>query len=245
MAQILALESVTTVRAGREILRDMSLEIDRGEIFAIVAHSGSGKSSILKLFLGILTPDSGVVRVDGADISRLSYRELQALRTRIGFVFQDAGLINNLTLYDNVALAVRYHTRLRDEEVDSRVMATLERLKITRHMEKRPAAVSAGVRKRTLFARAMILEPSIMLLDTPFSGASPSECDIMIGLMKKLREERGVTFVVVTNNLSFVFLVPDRLGILSEGRSVEVGKRDDVLKSKNPEVKQLLYGKDR
>jgi phospholipid/cholesterol/gamma-HCH transport system ATP-binding protein len=209
----------------------------------IIGRSGSGKSVTLKHIVGLLFPDRGTVRVFGKEMARLSRDELLAIRLKIGYLFQSGALINWLRLEDNVALPLITHRkRLKKREVRERVREKLEMVELGSAASKYPSEISGGMKKRAGLARAIILDPEIILYDEPTSGLDPVMASSINDLVINTRERLGVTQVVVTHDMESAFRIADRIAMLYEGRIVEEGTPEAIRTSTNPIVRQFITG---
>ncbi len=213
-------------RRRRHVVLDrVSFSIPRGRTTVIAGGSGQGKSVTLKLILGLMRPDSGHIYVDDRDVTRLRGEELRNLRTRFGVLFQGAALFDSLTVFENIALPLRERTRLSEEEIRDRVMATLRQLELDGHEEKFPAQLSGGMKKRVGLARALQLEPEIVLFDEPTTGLDPVMTQEIYELFSRTQQRLGYTAVIVSHDIPKVFDLADRIILLNKG---EVDVFDDV-----------------
>ncbi len=226
----------------RVILNGMNLDIERGETMVIIGRSGSGKSVTLKHMVGLLTADSGMVMVDGVDVSRLDASGLFELRKKFGVLFQSGALINWLSVYDNVALPLREHTRLRPDEIDRIVNEKLGLLDMAEHADKMPSDLSGGMKKRAALARAIVLAPEILLYDEPTSGLDPIMAARINELIVDVKRKLAVTSIVVTHDMDSAYKVADRIAMLYEGRIIQVGTPDEIRSSRDPVVRQFVEG---
>lgn len=233
-------EQVTKRLGGRIILDDITYEIERGETFAIVGASGSGKSVSLKHMVRLLTPDSGRIWVGDDCISEASGAELDRIRNRFGFLFQGSALMQWLNVADNVGLPLTMKSELSEEEVDDEVKKRLDMVNLGDAFEKHPNELSGGMRKRVGLARAIITNPEIILYDEPTSGLDPVTSRTIDRLIDHLRTELGVTSVVVTHDLHSALAIATRIGMLHNGKMVEIATPADFIKSKNDEVQRFL-----
>ncbi len=214
---------------GREVFQNLEFQLRRGEIYAVVGASGSGKSVLLKLLGGLLSPESGKVEIEGIDLSNASRRELQALRVKMGFVFQDEALISNMSIYDNVALPLRYHTGMEEGEVEARVAEKMALFEVDRHaFRSLPSQLSLGLRKRAALSRALVLEPKLLFLDEPLMGLGGEENNRIAGILKEYRERVQASFLLVTGEWSLAFDLADRIGLLERGRIVSEGTAQEI-----------------
>ena len=233
-------EGVTKRLGGRTVLDDVSFEVPRGETFVIVGSSGSGKSVTLKHMIRLLTPDEGDVWVGDACISRADARELAALRDRFGVLFQGAALLQWLTVGDNVALPLREKTRMPAAEIDERVRERLRMLNLEDAFEKYPSDLSGGMQKRVGLARAIVLDPEIVLYDEPTSGLDPVTSRLIDDLIEDLRRKLGLTSVVVTHDLHSALAIASRIAVIHRGRIVEVSTPREFVQSKSEIVQGFL-----
>lgn len=220
-----------SIRLGaHEVLRDVDLRIDFGETVAVIGESGCGKTVFLKTIIGLLRPTRGAVYFDGKDLARLSESELAQERMRIGFVFQQAALFDSMTIGQNVAFPLRQHTRMSDREIQEVVRARLSEVGLPESvLRKKPAELSGGMRKRVGLARALVLEPELMLYDEPTTGLDPIMSDVINELMLNTRRRHPVTSVIVTHDMKTAEKVADRVIMLYP------------LSRLRPDERQVLY----
>ena len=230
-----------TKRFGRQTVLDrVSFEIGKGEVFSIVGPSGTGKSVTLKHMVRLLTPDEGSVWVGDSCISAATERELPAIRSRFGYLFQSAALLAWMTVYENVALPLLEVRHLPADEVHRRVMDALEKVGLADHGQKYPSDISGGMQKRAGLARAIVTEPEIVLYDEPTSGLDPVTSRRIDELIGDLSQRLGITSVVVTHDMHSALAVSDRILMLGGGHVVELSKPVDFIHSERPEVKSFL-----
>jgi phospholipid/cholesterol/gamma-HCH transport system ATP-binding protein len=225
---------------GRPVLDDVSFQVAAGRSVCILGRSGTGKSVALKHVVGLLTPDSGRVLVEGQDIGRLDRRDLSRVRQRIGFLFQNAALFDSITVGENVEFPMRRHTQLGDDEIRARARALLAQVGLERDYEKMPADLSGGMRKRAGLARALALEPAILLADEPGAGLDPVTSAEIDGLFERLRARAGTTLLVVTHNIPSARAIGDELIFLHEGRILAQGPPAALAVSEVPLVRQFM-----
>lgn len=212
---LVRLEHVGMRFGGHEVLRDLTFDIQRGQTVVIIGESGCGKTVLLKLIIGLLRASMGRVLFDGKSLLDLDERELTRQRLRFGFVFQLAALFDSLSVYDNVAFPVREHTRRSEAEIAAEVRQRLQEVGLPQGAEARkPAELSGGMRKRVGLARALILNPEIILYDEPTTGLDPVMSDVINELIRQTHQRRGVTSVVVTHDLKTVHKVANRVLML-------------------------------
>lgn len=226
--------------AGKPVLRGLDLEVRSGETLAILGSSGSGKSVLLKHMNGLLSPERGSVQVEGREIAYLSEAELAPLRRHVGMVFQMAALFDSMTVFDNVAFPMRYWRTVPEAEISVRVRELLEVVGLGGTEGLYPAELSGGMRKRAGLARALALEPRILLYDEPTAGLDPVVAQKINLLIRDLQRRFGLTSVVVTHDLHSAFVVADRIAFLQEGRIVFVGDPDEVRASREPRLREFL-----
>ena len=223
-----------------EVLRGVNLEVARGTTTVILGGSGSGKSVLMKHMIGLLRPDSGSIRVDGEAIETLGERELQRIRTKFGMVFQAAALFDSMSVGENVSFPMREHTKLTEAEIAKRVTAKLEVVGLAGVEEKFPAELSGGMRKRVGLARALALDPEIVLYDEPTTGLDPITTDYVDDMILAAKAQLGVTSVVISHDIGSAFKVADRVAVLHEGLIVAEGPPAEVRASKDPFVRKFL-----
>ena len=227
---------------GHEVFRDLSLEVPSGALLALIGRSGEGKSVLLKHVAGLMKPDRGSVWVDGAELGRLRGRDLEQLRSRLGFLFQSGALFDSLTVFENVAFPLREKTRLAEAEIGDRVRRELDQVGLTGAEEKYPAQISGGMIKRTALARALIREPKIMLFDEPTTGLDPVMANIILRLIAACHERVGFTGIIVSHQIKGMFNIVQKVAMLHEGRIRVTGSPEEIYASQDPLVKQFITG---
>ncbi len=229
-----------------EVLRGVSFQLDKGETLVVMGGSGSGKTVLLRHIAGLVRPDSGQVRVFEINIERLSEEELLPIRRRMGYVFQGAALFDSLSVFENVAFPLREHTDLDEPEIRERVVRVLSHVGLGDDvLPLLPSELSGGMRKRVGVARALVIEPELMLFDEPTAGLDPTNSKMVGELILQLKGGGGDTSIVVTHDVELARTVADRLAILMEGRFVVVGRPDEVMSSGEPAVQAFLAGEAR
>lgn len=224
------------------VLNDLSLSIAAGQSIVVLGASGSGKSVLLKHIVGLLKPDSGEVWFDGRRIDQLPERELMPIRQRFGFLFQMGALFDSLTVQENVAFPLVEHTRLDDEQIARIVRQKLTMVGLSDSNAKMPAELSGGQRKRVALARAIALDPAVILYDEPTTGLDPIRADVINALIIKLQRDLKVTSIVVTHDLTSAFKVADRIVMLHEGRLIIDGTPAEIRRSDSPIVRRFVAG---
>ncbi|GHT13319.1 ABC transporter ATP-binding protein [Planctomycetales bacterium] len=216
MTDILSVENLCVTFGSNPVLLDLTFAVKRGESVAIIGESGCGKTVLLKTMIDLLQPSSGRVVFDGCDLSGLSYFELVQIRTRFGFVFQQAALFDSMTIEENIAFSLVQHTHLSTDEIKERVERLLADTGLhDKTLQKKPAELSGGMRKRVGIARSLALEPELMLYDEPTTGLDPVMSDLINDLMISVRKRYGVTSIMVTHDLRSACKVADRIIMLS------------------------------
>ncbi|HJR61272.1 MAG TPA: ABC transporter ATP-binding protein [Vicinamibacterales bacterium] len=234
------LDHVTKSFGARRVLDDVSLEVRRGAGFVILGRSGTGKSVTLRHIIGLVRPDSGRVFVHDDEISALSGEALAGVRRHIGFLFQSAALFDSISVGENVAFPMRRHTRLTDREIRERAMVKLESVGLEKDYDKMPGELSGGMRKRAGLARAMALDPVILLVDEPSAGLDPITSEEIDQLLLDLKRREGTTLIVVTHNIPSARKLGDELVMLHEGRIAARGTVSELEKSDNELVRAFM-----
>jgi phospholipid/cholesterol/gamma-HCH transport system ATP-binding protein len=235
-----AFDRVSKTFAGRAVLSNVSFEIAPGEALCIMGRSGTGKSVTLKLMIGLLKPESGSICIHGENLSALDEDGLSRLRHRMGFLFQSAALFSLFSLSDNLALPLRRFTKKSSQEIDHAVQQQLDDVGLGNDRYKMPAELSGGMRKRAGLARALILQPSILLADEPTSGLDSVTAREIDDLLLNLKEKGKTTMVIVTHDICGVRRVGDRLAVLDGGSIIAMGNIQDLQKNDNSLVEALV-----
>ena len=224
------------------VLRDLDLNIYRGETIVIMGQSGEGKSVLLRHIIGLVKPDSGRILIDGRDIVPLSDREMNSIRKRFGVLFQGAALFDSMTVGENVAFGLSQHTRMSDEEKYVKVRDLLHVVGLEGIEDFKPAELSGGMRKRVGLARAIAMDPEIIFYDEPTTGIDPVMADTINNLILKLKMKLQVTSIVVTHDMTSAFKIADRIAMLYDGKIIELAKTDDFRHSASSIVQQFIHG---
>ena len=224
------------------VLRGLNMGLPEGKISMIIGPSGTGKSVCIKHIVGLLYPDEGDVIVHGRSIPSLSDEELFELRRKFGVLFQDGALFGSLNLYDNIAFPLRQHTEKGEDEIEDIVMRRLAEVGLGSARDKMPNELSGGMRKRAGFARALVLDPEIVLFDEPDSGLDPVRTALLCELIKEVHAENGGCYVVITHDIMSARRVAEHISVLWKGRIVESGPAEELFASENPFVRQFLSG---
>ena len=224
------------------VFRGLDLTISQRECVVILGPSGTGKSVLLKLIVGLLRPDSGEVYFRDQRVDTLDEAGWENIRRRIGFLFQGGALFDSMSVYENVAFSMREHEDFSENEVRQRVAAKLAMVGLDGTQTKMPAELSGGMRKRVALARAIALDPEVVLYDEPTTGLDPIMADVINELILKLNDELHVTSVVVTHDMASAYKVADRLVMLSDGKVLQEGKVDDFRNSRQEQVRRFVLG---
>jgi phospholipid/cholesterol/gamma-HCH transport system ATP-binding protein len=222
------------------VLRDLSIDLPRGKTTVIIGPSGTGKSVFIKLLVGLLVPDEGSILVDGVDVATASEAELFEVRKKMGMLFQDGALFDSLTVGDNIAFPLRRHTKRSEEEITAKVAGLLEQVGLPGIEDMMPSSLSGGMRKRVSLARAIVMDPEIVLFDEPNSGLDPVTSDGIDALIGRMKQELGITFVVISHDIVGTFAVADKIAMLYNGGLVAEGTPDELLHSRSEVVRRFL-----
>ena len=234
------LEHVSKHFGALKVLDDVTFEVPDGKGFVILGRSGTGKSVTLRHIIGLVRPDSGRVVVRGQEISALEGTALATLRKEIGFLFQNAALFDSITVGENVAFPLRRHSRLSDRDIRDRAREKLAAVGLEKDFDRMPADLSGGMRKRAGLARAMALDPRLLLVDEPSAGLDPITTEEIDELLLGLKEQGGTTLVVVTHNIPSARKIGDELLMLHEGRIAARGTPQELERSENPFVRAFM-----
>lgn len=228
---------------GHPVLRGINLTVRDGETMVIIGRSGGGKTVLLRHIIGLVRPDQGQVVVEGQDIARVTGEALAALRLKFGMLFQGAALFDSLTIGENVAFALKEHTRMSDEEIRTRVKECLGWVGLHDIEDRKPAELSGGMRKRVGLARALATRPKVILCDEPTTGVDPIMADAINDLIRELHDRLKVTAVAVTHDMVSAYKIADRIAMLHDGKIIEVGTPTEIRSTTNPVVSQFILGK--
>ena len=225
-----------------DVLKGISLKVEKGEILVLIGMSGYGKSVILKHVVGLMNPDMGQVYVDGFEVNRLKGRALSDLRSRIGFLFQGGALFESMTVYENIAFPLKEKIGLGKSVIEEKVHKVLEQVGLSGSDNKYPSQLSGGMQKRAALARELVWEPEIMLFDEPTTGLDPIIGHAILNLIAEIHDRMSFTGIIITHELERVFKIVNKVAMLHEGVIIESGHPDGIMSSDNPVVKQFLSG---
>ena len=236
----IVIEDLRKAFGEQNVLNGINLVVNHGETLAVLGRSGTGKSVLLKLIVGLQKPDSGSIRVLGQDIAKLDGDRLNEIRKKIGFLFQSAALYDSLTVEENVAFPLARHTRMSEAERKSRARELLSAVGMETGLEKLPSEISGGMQKRVGLARALALDPEILLFDEPTAGLDPITAAEIGKLIVEQQKKRNITSVVVTHEIHSAKIFADRFVLMNEGKILADGAFDDLRKSGNTFVAEFL-----
>src|SRR5882757_1382303 len=240
MPSIISIRDLVAEYDGRRVLDGVNLDIEQGETMVLLGGSGSGKSTLLRHIIGLQRPNSGQLFVKGTDITSCSQAELKRIRRSIGVAFQSAALFNSYSLEENVALALREHTTLAPSIIDLMVWMKLAVVGLAEYGKLHPQELSGGMKKRAAVARALALDPEILVFDEPSAGLDPVVADELDELILVLKRAFNMTVVVVTHEMASAFRIADRMAMLYKGSLIAVGTKEELQASAHPRIRQFL-----
>lgn len=224
------------------VLTGVNLKVETGENMVVIGGSGTGKSVILKHIIGLMSPDSGKVLVDGVDLSTLSEGELSHFRRRFGMLFQGAALFDSMSVWENIGFGFTEHTHLSEEEIRKIVREKLAMVGLSGIEDRMPADLSGGMKKRVGLARAIAMDPKVILYDEPTTGLDPIMADVINSLISQMNRRLSVTSVTITHDMKSAYQIADKMAMLYLGKILEVGTPDEIRNSVNPAVQQFING---
>lgn len=229
--------------AEKEVLNGVNLEVRQGESMVVIGGSGSGKTVLIKCIIGLIQPDGGEIYVDGQEISALSEQEMNEVRKKFGMLFQGGALFDSLSVWENVGFGLRQHKKLSDQEIRRVATEKLALLGLRNIEDIMPAELSGGMKKRVSLARAIAMEPEILLYDEPTTGIDPVMADAINELIVRMREQLNVTSIAITHDMKSAYKIADRIAMLFQGEIIEVGTPEEIRDSSNPIVRQFIEGR--
>jgi phospholipid/cholesterol/gamma-HCH transport system ATP-binding protein len=229
-------------RGPREIFTGLNIEIPRGQITAIMGPSGTGKTTLLRLITRQLVPDRGHIEVDGIDVSKLNQRDLFTLRRRIGMLFQNGALLTDYNVFENVAFPLREHTKLPNRLIRHIVLTKLHAVGLRGAADMSPAELSGGMARRVALARAMVMDPDILIYDEPFVGLDPISMGVIVRLIRKMNDALGISSIIVSHDVQEISTVADCSFLISHGNVVASGSPDELRNTTSDLVRQFMHG---
>lgn len=239
---LVQLKEVVFYRGDRAIFNGMTLDIPRGKVTAILGGSGTGKTTLLNLIGGRLKPESGKVVVDGLSVPELSTKELYDLRKRMGLLFQSGALLTDLNVFDNVAFPVREHTKLSENLIRHLILLKLQLVGLRGARDLMPSELSGGMARRVALARAIVLDPMMVMYDEPFAGLDPISMGIIVELIKEMNHALGITSIIVTHDVDEAITIADYMYLIGEGKVIAHGSAEQMKHSDSEEVRQFMDG---
>jgi phospholipid/cholesterol/gamma-HCH transport system ATP-binding protein len=240
---MIEMRDIHKVFDNKHVLRGVNMRVEKGESLVVIGGSGSGKSVLLKHIIGLLKPDSGTVLVKSAELSRLSEDELNEVRKKFGMLFQSAALFDSMKVWENVGFGLKQHTHMREEEIKEIAINKLKMVGLVGIEDEMPSELSGGMRKRVGLARAIAMEPEILLYDEPTTGLDPIMADAINDLIIKMREKINVTSIAITHDIKSAYKIADTIAMLYNGVIIEKGSPDEIENSSNPVVRQFIEGR--
>ncbi|HEY1466799.1 MAG TPA: ABC transporter ATP-binding protein [Acidimicrobiales bacterium] len=242
---VISLRGVSKSFGSHAVLQDISFDVPKGRITAIMGPSGTGKSVMLKNIIGLLRPEVGEIWVEGEQIVGMRDRDLYRIRRKMGVLFQDGALFGSMNIYDNIAFPLREHTKQSEGQIREKVMSNVELVGLQDHLKKLPGEVSGGMKKRAGLARAMVMDPDIIFFDEPDSGLDPVRVAYLDELVKNAQRETGSTFFIISHNIPSMMRTAEYMGVLFRSELVKFGSKDEMRNSKNSIIRQFLAGKSK
>jgi phospholipid/cholesterol/gamma-HCH transport system ATP-binding protein len=241
-ANLIEISGLTYSRGRRAIFRNLDLTIERGKVTALMGPSGTGKTTLLRLITRQLNPEQGTIIVDGTDISTLNQTELYALRQRFGMLFQNGALLTDLSVFENVAFPLREHTKLSNRLIRHIVLTKLHAVGLRGAADMAPSQLSGGMARRVALARAMVMDPDILIYDEPFVGLDPISMGVIVRLVRRMNDALGITSIIVSHDVAEVSTVADCTYLLSEGKVAASGSPDELRTANSELVRQFMHG---
>lgn len=239
---LIEIHDLSYSRGPRPIFEGLNLTIKRGEVTALMGPSGTGKTTLLRLITRQLIPHQGVIYVHGVDISTLNVRALYEMRQRFGMLFQNGALLTDISVFENVAFPLREHTKLTNRLIRHVVLTKLHAVGLRGAADMMPAQLSGGMARRVALARAMVMDPEILIYDEPFVGLDPISMGVIVRLVRRMNDALGITSIIVSHDVAEVSTVADRSFLISEGKVAASGSPDELRTAKSELVRQFMHG---
>jgi len=239
---LVKIRNLSFSRGARKIFDGIDLDIQRGKVTAIMGPSGTGKTTLLRLIGGQLRPDTGSVEVDGLSVPQLGHSKLYQLRKRMGMLFQNGALLTDMSVFDNVAFPLREHTRLNERLIRTLVLMKLEAVGLRGARDLMPSELSGGMARRVALARAVVMDPMIMMYDEPFTGQDPISMGVLVRLIRSLNDALGLSSIIVSHDIQETAAIADYIYLLSGGKVVAEGTTEDLYESESEWAQQFLQG---
>lgn len=239
---LIEIENLTFYRGERVIFRDINMAVPHGKITAIMGPSGTGKTTLLKIIGGQIRPDAGKVLINGQDICTMDHRELFAFRRNLGMLFQSSALFTDLSVYENVAFPMRVHTNLSEEVIRDLVLMKLNAVGLRGARDLSPAELSGGMARRVALARAIALDPDLLMYDEPFTGQDPIAMGVLVSLIKELNAALGTTSLIVSHDIHETVSIADQIFIIADGDVIGAGTPEELRAGPTAMVRQFMHG---
>jgi len=227
----------------KDVLHGINIAVRQGESMVVIGGSGSGKTVLIKCIIGLMRPDQGEIHVDGLEITSLDEKRMNEVRKKFGMLFQGGALFDSMTVWENVGFGLRQQTRLGEEEIRRVASEKLVLVGLKNVEDLMPAELSGGMRKRVSLARAIAVEPEILLYDEPTTGIDPIMADAINDLIVQMKEKLNVTSIAITHDMKSAYKIADRIAMLYQGKIIEVGTPGEIRNSSNPMVQQFIEGR--
>jgi len=241
-APLVKIRNLSFSRGSRKIFDGIDLDIQRGKVTAIMGPSGTGKTTLLRLIGGQLRPDAGTIVVDDQSVPHLSHSKLYQLRKRMGMLFQNGALLTDINVFDNIAFPLREHTRLPERLIRTLVLMKLQAVGLRGARDLMPSELSGGMARRVALARAVVMDPMIMMYDEPFTGQDPISMGVLVRLIRSLNDALGLSSIIVSHDIQETAAIADYIYLLAGGKVVAEGTTEDLYASKSEWAQQFLQG---